>query len=30
MILIDTNVLLDIVTDDPSWADWRVAGLRKA
>ena len=22
MILIDTNVLLDIVTDDPAWADW--------
>ena len=22
MILIDTNVLLDVVTDDPAWADW--------
>ena len=22
MILIDTNVLLDVVTDDPVWADW--------
>jgi predicted nucleic acid-binding protein len=22
MILVDTNVLLDIVTDDPTWADW--------
>jgi predicted nucleic acid-binding protein len=22
MILIDTNVLLDVVTDDPTWADW--------
>ncbi len=22
MTLVDTNVLLDIVTDDPDWADW--------
>ena len=22
MIFIDTNVLLDVVTDDPAWADW--------
>ena len=22
MILVDTNVLLDVVTDDPTWADW--------
>lgn len=22
MILIDTNVLLDLVTDDPRWAEW--------
>jgi predicted nucleic acid-binding protein len=22
MILIDTNVLLDVVTNDPAWADW--------
>ena len=22
MILIDTNILLDVVTDDPAWADW--------
>ena len=22
MILIDTNVLLDVATDDPVWADW--------
>ena len=21
-ILLDTNVLLDVVTDDPGWADW--------
>jgi predicted nucleic acid-binding protein len=33
MTLVDTNVLLDLVTDDPTWADWSVqqldaAGLR--
>lgn len=22
MVLIDTNVLLDVVTNDPQWADW--------
>jgi predicted nucleic acid-binding protein len=22
MILLDTNVILDVVTDDPQWADW--------
>ena len=22
MILVDTNVLLDLVTDDPLWAEW--------
>jgi predicted nucleic acid-binding protein len=22
MIFVDTNVLLDVATDDPSWADW--------
>ncbi|MBZ9898664.1 type II toxin-antitoxin system VapC family toxin [Mesorhizobium sp. BR1-1-6] len=30
MTLIDTNVLLDVVTDDPSWADWSVAHLEAA
>ena len=33
MTLVDTNVLLDLVTDDPTWADWLMrqldaAGLR--
>jgi predicted nucleic acid-binding protein len=33
MILVDTNILLDVVTDDPAWADWSqqqldVAALR--
>ena len=22
MILVDTNILVDVVTDDPFWADW--------
>ncbi len=30
MTLVDTNVLLDLVTDDPSWADWSVAQLEAA
>ncbi len=30
MTLIDTNVLLDLVTDDPNWADWSVAQLEAA
>ncbi|MBZ9735435.1 type II toxin-antitoxin system VapC family toxin [Mesorhizobium sp. CA18] len=30
MTLIDTNVLLDLVTDDSNWADWSVAQLEAA
>lgn len=30
MTLVDTNVLLDLVTDDPKWADWSIAELEKA
>lgn len=30
MTLIDTNVLLDLVTDDPQWADWSIAQLEQA
>jgi predicted nucleic acid-binding protein len=30
MTLIDTNVLLDLVTDDPHWADWSIAQLEAA
>lgn len=30
MTLIDTNVLLDLVTDDPVWAGWSVAQLEAA
>ncbi|MDN5844158.1 MAG: type II toxin-antitoxin system VapC family toxin [Alcaligenaceae bacterium] len=28
--LVDTNVLLDIVTDDPAWADWSILQLESA
>ncbi len=28
--LVDTNVLLDVVTDDPNWADWSVRALDAA
>ena len=32
MVLVDTNVLLDVIEDDPEWADWsqrqlEIAGL---
>ena len=30
MILADTNVLLDVVTDDPAWADWSQQQLNAA
>lgn len=30
MTLIDTNVLLDVVTDDPNWADWSIEQLEAA
>lgn len=30
MTLVDTNVLLDLVTNDPLWADWSVAQLETA
>ena len=30
MTLVDTNVLLDLVTDDPLWAEWSVAQLEAA
>ena len=28
MLLVDTNVLLDVLEDDPEWADWSVRQLR--
>lgn len=30
MILVDTNVLLDVLQDDPVWADWSQAQLESA
>ncbi|TXL74183.1 type II toxin-antitoxin system VapC family toxin [Vineibacter terrae] len=30
MTLVDTNVLLDLATDDPEWADWSVRQLDAA
>ncbi|WP_425960353.1 type II toxin-antitoxin system VapC family toxin [Rhizobium nepotum] len=30
MTLVDTNVLLDLVTDDPIWADWSIEQLERA
>ena len=29
MTLVDTNVLLDILTNDPAWAEWSIANLRR-
>jgi predicted nucleic acid-binding protein len=28
MLLVDTNVLIDVLVDDPDWADWSIAQLR--
>ena len=28
MLLVDTNVLLDVVQDDPQWADWSIGQMR--
>jgi predicted nucleic acid-binding protein len=30
VILVDTNVLLDVVLDDPTWADWSQRQLERA
>lgn len=30
MTLVDTNVLLDLVTDDPIWAEWSIRQLEAA
>ena len=29
-VLVDSNVLLDVVTDDPLWGGWSVAALERA
>lgn len=28
MLLVDTNVLIDVLADDPQWADWSLRQLR--
>lgn len=28
MLLVDTNVLVDVLEDDPHWADWSIGQLR--
>lgn len=28
-VLVDTNVIIDVVTDDPRWADWSIARLQE-
>ena len=28
MILVDTNVLVDVLQNDPQWADWSIAHMR--
>lgn len=29
-VLVDSNVLLDVATDDPTWADWSAGALARA
>lgn len=28
MLLVDTNVLVDVLQDDPQWAEWSIGQLR--
>ena len=28
MLLVDTNVLVDVLQDDPQWADWSIGQMR--
>jgi predicted nucleic acid-binding protein len=30
MVLVDSNVLIDVITQDPKWCDWSLAQLRAA
>jgi len=30
LLLVDTNVLLDLVTDDPDWSEWSLARLEES
>lgn len=29
MVIVDTNVLVDVLEDDPKWADWSICRLRE-
>ena len=29
MLLVDTNIILDVLTDDPNWAEWSITALEK-
>ena len=29
-VLVDSNVLLDVITDDPTWGEWSAAALARA
>ena len=29
-VLVDTNVLVDVLTDDPRWAEWSIAQLKSS
>lgn len=29
MVIVDTNVLVDVLEDDPHWADWSVGQMRE-
>ena len=29
-VMVDSNVLLDVATDDPTWGDWSAATLARA
>ncbi len=28
MLLVDTNVLVDVLQNDPQWADWSISQMR--
>ncbi len=29
MVIVDTNVLVDVLEDDPDWADWSISHMRR-
>jgi predicted nucleic acid-binding protein len=30
MTLVDSNILIDVMTDNPAWSEWSIAHLRRA